>query len=341
MRVVHVVSSDRFAGVERYIAYAAPALVERGWEVTVVGGDPAVMRAELGGAGVAYLPARNVVEAARKVAGQRRADIVHAHMTSAEWAAVATLPLTRAALVCTRHFAAVRGRPGVVRTLSRVIPRVFDAQLAISSFVASAIGEPSIVVPNGVPARETPAVDRREALVLVLQRLEAEKSTSLAIDAWGRSRAASLGWRMLVAGSGSEERRLRDQAAALTPAGSVEFIGHCRNVPALFDRAGVLLATAAFEPFGLSVVEAMASGVPVVAAAGGAHLETVGTCSPDYLFAPGDADDCAARLDALVTDAGIRNAYGASLQSHQRAHFALDRHVDRVVEVYEGLLGPR
>ena len=55
-RVVHVVCTANFAGVERYVTYIAPRLARRGWEVTVIGGDADRMRASLGD--VPYVRAR-------------------------------------------------------------------------------------------------------------------------------------------------------------------------------------------------------------------------------------------------------------------------------------------
>lgn len=332
MRVLHVVSSPLFAGVERYISNVAPALAARGCEVTVAGGDQATMRVLLAGSGVIHVPAANLAQTFLQVARCRRFDVVHAHMTSAELAVLGCGPISRAVTVTTRHFAARRGRVGVVRTVSRLVPHLVDQQIAISSFVASAIGEPATVLPNGVPRSES--TGPRQPVVLMLQRLEAEKSTHIAIEAWARSRARGGGWRLLIAGAGSEESSLRSLAAALAVEGSVSFLGQRSDVPDLLQSAGILLATAPREPFGLSVVEAMAAGVPVVAAAGGAHLETVGSCRTSYLFEPDDADACADRLDALTDEPASRAAYGAALQEHQRSHFDLDGHVDRLLKIY-------
>ncbi len=341
MRILHVVSSDRFAGVERYISYVAPALAARGCDVTVVGGDPSIMGPLLDDDGVDFVPARNTIGALLQVARHRAVDVIHAHMTAAEWGLVPVRPFTHAAFVSTRHFAAVRGRPGFVRGACRLIPWFLDCQLAISAYVASALDEPTVVLANGVPVRAAAPVAHRRQEVLVLQRLEIEKDTRLALGAWARSGARAAGWRLRVAGRGSEEPRLRALASTLEIGQSVEFLGHVENVAALFARVGILLATAGSEPFGLSVVEAMAAGVPVVAAAGGAHLETVGSATRRYLFAPGDAAACAEHLDALVSSSAARESYGKQLQAHQREHFNLEVHVDRLLDIYRVLVAGR
>jgi len=98
--------------------------------------------------------------------------------------------------------------------------------------------------------------------------------------------------------------------------------------------ASILLAPAPQEPFGLSVVEAMARGVPVVAAAGGGHLETAGRARPDCLFPPGNVAAAANRLATLGDDRQLRRSCGDDLRSYQRTHLSIEAHVDRLLAVY-------
>ncbi len=82
----------------------------------------------------------------------------------------------------------------------------------------------------------------------------------------------------------------------------MELVGHVAETDALLAGASILLAPAPREPFGLSVVEAMAHGLPVVAAGGGAHLETVG--DDGLLFPRGDTGGSGS--GALGDSAGTR-----------------------------------
>src|SRR4051812_2379906 len=102
--VVQAVRSDGFAGVERYICYVAAELMCRDWRVTVVGGDPRGMARQLP-EGVGFRPARTATEVARALVAVGHPTLIHAHMTAAELPAVLTRPMTRARVVCTRHFA--------------------------------------------------------------------------------------------------------------------------------------------------------------------------------------------------------------------------------------------
>ena len=100
----------------------------------------------------------------------------------------------------------------------------------------------------------------------------------------------------------------------------------------LLSQSSVVLATAPEEPFGLSVVEAMAHGVPVVAADGGAHPETVG--DPDLLFPPGDADAGSRALVRLSEDPALRRQLGDRLRQRQQQMFSIRQHLDGLEALY-------
>src|SRR4051794_559467 len=107
-RVVHVVTTSKFAGVERYVCTTANETVSRGWETTVIGGSPELVPPALE-RDVRWLPGSTAAEVLRSLRQLGNQDICHAHMTLAEALAVMGRPLYRAPVVSTRHFAAVRG----------------------------------------------------------------------------------------------------------------------------------------------------------------------------------------------------------------------------------------
>jgi glycosyltransferase involved in cell wall biosynthesis len=330
VRVAHVVRSDSFAGVERYICLVAPRLAVRGCEVTVIGGNPSNMlqMSET----VRFRPASSTLGAVSELARLGRMDIVHAHMTAAELAASLTKPRHHARLVATLHFASRRGS-GLVGSPLRLLNRCIDEQIAISDFVGTAVPG-ARVLPNGVEPAD-PGPTHRQRSVIVMQRLEPEKHTDVALRAWSASNLRRKGWRLLIAGRGSELFELRRLAHQLHLEESTEWLGFVQRPSELLSAAGLLLATAPAEPFGLTVVEAMARATPVVATDGGAHRETVG-CD-GWLFPVDDVAACARTLDqAEHRDLA---GYGNRLRSRQRQLFDIDAHTEALLQIYYELAG--
>ncbi|GAA4287446.1 glycosyltransferase family 4 protein [Georgenia daeguensis] len=336
MRILHAVRSDAFAGVERHVASLAAAQARAGHRVAVVGGDPTAMRAALGPR-IPHRPAATVAEVAAAVRGWRGGDVVHAHMTAAEIAVALAAP-TRA-VVATRHFAGTRGASRAGRLAEPALRRRIAAQIAISRYVADHVDGPSTVVPVGVPDRPDgrPAVDRART-VLLAQRLAPEKDGATAVRAFAFSGLAARGWGLDVAGRGTERATLERLAARLGVADAVTFLGPRSDVGELMARAGVLLAPCPVEGLGLAVLEAMAAGLPVVAAAAGGHLETVGTVDGAALFAPGEVAGASAALAALAADPARRDAYAAELRLAQRTRFTLAAQVAGTDAVYRSVL---
>ena len=169
--------------------------------------------------------------------------------------------------------------------------------------------------------------------MLVLQRLEAEKDTLTALRAWQLSGLEAEGWALRVVGDGSLRAALEARVAAEHIRG-VAFIGRwSRTSPTSSRRAGVLLAPAPAEPFGLAVIEALAAGIPVVAAAAGGHLETVGSMPQALLFPPRDAAAAAEALRSLRDD-GFRSTLSEESWTFANSEFTIARHVDRLLDEY-------
>lgn len=334
LTVVHVVVTDAFAGAERYVCQVVNELAARGHRVTTIGGDADRMGHELSDE-VSSRFADSLLTAAMALTRSGRPDIVHVHMTSAEGAAWLAHPWQRAPRVATRHFARHRGSSAVNRALSRVTSRGIARDIAISQFVADSIGTPSVLIPNGVP--DHPQAPLEAPAVLMLQRLDTEKAPDIGIRAWSESGLEQRGWRLVVAGGGSLQGSLAQLAHDLGSGDSVDFLGQVTGTDELLDRSSILLAPAPEEPFGLSVVEAMAHGIPVVAARGGGHLETVADVGA--LFAPDDYKAAGEVLAELGSSRPMRLGMGQDLRLRQQEMYSLSTHVDRLEELYTDIVG--
>lgn len=338
LSVVHAVSSPAFAGVERHIAALAAVQAASGMRVGVVGGDPDRMLAALHGAPVSFHEGANVPGVVRALGRFRGAQILHVHMTAAETAGLLTLGLAQVPMIATRHFAARRGKSLPGRLVSVAIRRRLAAQIAISDYVAGRIDGSSTVIHPGVPEAHLVPAERRRPAALIAQRLEPEKGTDLALQAFAASGLASKGWVLQVAGDGSQRFKLEALASELGIASQTVFLGMRDDVDRLLAEAAVLLAPCEIEGLGLTVLEAMACGLPVVAAAAGGHLETVGAVRGAALYPPGNVREAGAQLAELAKDADRRADYGASLHELQRSRFTMGSQVAATEAIYRSVL---
>lgn len=338
MRILHLVVTANFAGTERYVSEVARACTNLGDEVTVVGGDPGRMSRELGH-GVRWLPGSTPREAAWSVLRGGRFDLCHVHLTHAEAVGVALRHRHRARLVSTRHIAARRGSTRAGRFLAPWLASRLDVEIAGSRFVAERVERPpTAILPFGVEP-SPPLWHRGSRVVLLLQRLEPEKDPLTAVRGWARSGMAELGWSLRVVGDGSQRTMLEAEVQReAIPA--VTFAGWSAQVRAELTGAGLLVAPSPVEAFGLSVVEAMAAGVPVLAAAGGGHLETVGDCPGGMSFSPGDPSSLGHQLSAFAELADDERAeLSVAARTTQQARFTLHLHVTGLRRLYTALVG--
>ena len=243
-------------------------------------------------------------------------------------------------MVATRHFAQPRGRIGPL-PIDLLVRGTVDAEIAISAAVAASIDVPSVVVRSGVDSRPLPDPALRERTVLIAQRLEREKSTDLGIRAFASSGVASDGWVLEIAGRGSERAALERLVEELGISASVRFLGFRTDLADLMARAGILLAPCPNEGLGLTVLEAMASALPVIAADAGGHTELLVGLDARALFAARDADAAAEKLRSLALDPAARSALGARERERQSAQFTPRQQVEGSSEVYRAAIAAR
>jgi glycosyltransferase involved in cell wall biosynthesis len=94
------------------------------------------------------------------------------------------------------------------------------------------------------------------------------------------------------------------------------------------------------DPKGLFLLEAMASGVPVVQPRRGAAIELIEATGGGILVAPGDADALARGWTELMTDPARRRVLGERGYDNVRSHYSAAGMRDRALEVYRSLVAP-
>jgi glycosyltransferase involved in cell wall biosynthesis len=230
----------------------------------------------------------------------------------------------------------------LVRAAERLLA---DAVVVDTESVRATLARPerAQVVPSPVPAMAAGSRDGAPLRVGMLGRIAPWKGQHVFLDAFaaafpdGDAEAVVIGAPLFGSDEEDYERSLRARAESLGIAGRVEFRGFRADTEAELARLDVLVhASVLDEPFGLAVVEGMAAGLPVVAAAGGGPAEVVTDGVDGLLYPAGDADALAARLRTLAGDATLRRALGNAARSRAAA-FAPEVAAARMLEIYESL----
>jgi glycogen synthase len=177
------------------------------------------------------------------------------------------------------------------------------------------------VIPNGVDPNELRAVGdlkalRREfaapqeKLVLLVGRLVYEKGFQLALDALPAVIEQVEDVRFVVAGSGTYEEELKEQARRLGLSAHGRFLGWIGDdaLHSLYRIADLCVVPSIYEPFGLVALEAMASGCPCIVADTGGLREVVPLGERVGLrFDGGDAEHLGVMIERLLVDGELRD----------------------------------
>ena len=210
-------------------------------------------------------------------------------------------------------------------------------------------------VPCGVDLDEFGPGDRLDArrrlhlaedefIVLQLGRLVPRKGVDNVIRAVGRM-SAGRPWRLLVVGGESvqpDERRtpeiarLRAVAREAGVADRVCFVGRRdrHELKDYYQAADVFVTTPWYEPFGITPLESMACGTPVIGAAVGGIQHTVVDGVTGFLVPPNDPDALARRLDELCATPALARLMGRAGRNRVCHEFTWDGVASRLADVY-------
>jgi alpha-maltose-1-phosphate synthase len=365
MRVTHVAPTafgdgGLFGGGERYPLELARALArEVPCRLVTFGREPGHVR-EAEGLEIVVLTARGYARghpahprARGLVRALRGADLVHAHHLHSRPAAIA-LWAARAAgqrRVITDH--------GLIGRRGRNRGGLVERFLTVSRYSAEVLGAPadrSTPIFGGAdPRRFSPDHDDSRTGVLFVGRITPHKGVDRLIQ------AVPAGTRLTIVGStghdvGWPERdyaRLLRRLAASAP-GRITFAGTVADdeLPRLMRRHAVLALPSVedtcygrhvpvSELLGLAVIEAMASGTPVVCSRIGGVPEVVDDGHTGVLVPPGDVDALRDSLNSLLRDRFRREAMGRAAREVACARFTWTACARRCLESYEDLFASR
>ena len=259
----------------------------------------------------------------RATATPWRPDVVHAHDWLVAHPAIALAEHFDVPLVSTlhateagRHSGWVSGRiSSQVHALESWLARESDSLITCSASMAAEITElfapglpESRVIRNGIDADLWPFTPRRvhegPKRLLFLGRLEYEKGVHDAIAAMPRIRRTHPGTTLTVAGDGTQQDWLLEQARKHKVLKAIDFVGRVdhEELVALLHGCAAAVLPSHYEPFGIVALEAAATGAPLVTSNVGGLGEAVIDGTTGMSFPPRDVAALAAAVRATLDD---------------------------------------
>jgi len=221
---------------------------------------------------------------------------------------------------------------GVEKWMANRAEQVITCSSYMREHVADIYGleeESVAVIPNGIDPDELVPVDDLDALrsrfaasdqklVLLVGRLVYEKGFQLALEALPGLIERLGNVRFLVAGSGTHEQQLREQATELGLDAHGTFLGWIGDdvLHSLYRIADLTVVPSIYEPFGLVALEAMASGCPCLVADTGGLREVVPNEDVGLRFSSRDPRSLGEMAERLLTDADLREKLVAEASEH-------------------------
>lgn len=362
LKVLHIIGGGEFGGAEKHILNLAGAVDPQAAELTVccLFSAPFVEYAARAGINALAVPMRGKADLGlvRKLSvliKDGEFDIVHTHGVRANLLGrLAARQAGKKKVITTVHSLLERDYQGAVLRLAnnlaeRATRSLTDHFIAVSQglkdrLVAGGIPAKSIsVIHNGIildaikPA-EKPSI-KEAPLVGIVARLHAVKGHRYFIEAAREILLQRPETRFLIVGDGSYRPVLEKLAGSLGVSDKVTFTGFVEDVYSLMTKLDLLVISSLWEGFGLTAIEALALGVPVVATEVGGLPEVVQHGETGLLAPPANASALAKSIVWMLDhplEAGEMAAKGGDMV---RRKFTAGEMARRTTDLYRKVAG--
>jgi glycosyltransferase involved in cell wall biosynthesis len=348
IRVAHIVPGLAIGGLEKMLVdFARRCDPARFHQSFIAVGENGPVGAELAALGMQ-------VTALRKDAGFRPSmwftlagilrrdgvDVVHTHNNAGLFYGVLAARLAGShRIIHTRH-----GVEPVSRKAMALLP--FIAELT-DHIVCVSRDNAELACREGMPVRRLvtllngvdvesffphgPCID---GPALVVARLSPEKDIATLIRAIAAAHAQGKAIRLDIAGDGTCREELRALATSLGLESAVRFLGQQQDVPGLLRAASLFVLPSITEGISLTLLEAMATGLPVVATAVGGNAEVILDGVTGRLVPPGDPQALARAMIDVLERPTESSAMGIMGRQRVVEHFNVRRTIGQYQELY-------
>ncbi len=362
--VVLAITDLDIGGAERALVALATRLDRRRWRPSVIClGPEAELAEELREANISVqslsVGRRNPVKAVRQFAKALQSDppeLVQSFLFHANVAAkLAATMAGRPRVVGGIRVAERRNRWHL--NLERITQRLACGMVCVSEGVRRHAVESGhldpdrlVVIPNGIDpkrfddvtlAGRIGSLPESQRVILFVGRIEPQKGVSILLDAFARVAPALSGWSLVIVGDGPDRDSLCARSKVIL-GDRVAWLGRRRDVPKLMAAADLVVLPSLWEGMPNVVLEAMASGTPVIGTRVEGTEELVTSDGPErtgWLAVPGEVDSLAEAIRDAVAQSDQLPQIGSRGRDRASRIYSLERVVAAYETVWAACLG--
>ncbi len=192
---------------------------------------------------------------------------------------------------------------------------------------------------SGMGFREAIGFGSSEKIILYQGRLSREKNIEVLLRAARILMKKDRGIRLVIGGTGPAEHHYKILATKLGIIGNTRFLGFVdqKMLPKVYAAADVFCLPSTFETQGIVLLEAMASGKPVVGADYLAIKNLISNGSNGEKFRPGDYTDCARKIEKVLNNTGRYKQNAISVA----AEYSKEKVAEKLIDVYKRVLSSK
>jgi len=299
----------------------------------------------------------NLVWRLRKCFQQDRIEILHAHLFGATLhsmiAAKGILGLSKiVTLHCDREDNVLQrfGYPFLFSAATCVIGVSQDASRIMGERYRN-LQRKLLTIPNGIdiqifskrspkePIREKLNLPIKSKIIGAIGRLTIQKGYAYLLQAFAQIRKTHPEAHLIIVGEGELSLTLETLKNTLKLDGSVHFLGSRNDVPELLQAIDVFVMSSLWEGLPLVLLEAMASGVPLVAPRVGGVPEVVADGVEGLLVPPGDSDSLAQAITSLLREPSLGQKLAKKALHKVRSRYSVEHMVREHERLYSLIHG--
>ena len=286
-------------------------------------------------------------------------DIVHSHLHVLRYAFPCLMLVRPAVILHTVHNLATREIEPRLRWLQRYALHHGVVPIAVADEVAASLqhlyGIPACrVISNGIPTdsyacppmtrrewRANEGFGERDFLFVCVARFAPQKNHSLLLQAFAQVATSSPYARLVLVGEGVLTEQLRRQAEALGIDRRIHFLGLRDDIPDVLGAMDVFVLSSDWEGHPLSIIEAMAAGLPIVSTRVGGVPEMIEDGKHGLIVPVGDFEALSKSMRFLENNREARKSLGTAGALRAKERFDASVMVRAYEDLYESLIVQR